>query len=85
MREILPLKDQRFVDGGKIRSIVETLRLPDIEQKIYFLRELHTIVRKLPLKIFTEEKDRLQLVSAIQDALDVTIDEEEDELEGELE
>ena len=73
------------MDGGKIRSIVETLRLPDIEQKIYFLRELHTIVRKLPLKIFTEEKDRLQLVSAIQDALDVTIDEEEDELEGELE
>ena len=79
MREVLVLKDQRFVDGGKIRSLADQLQLQDIEQTIYFLRELHGIVRKLPLKIFQDDEDRLRLVAAIQDALDSAVDEEEEE------
>jgi type III secretion protein W len=79
MREILPLKDQRFVDAAKIRRISDELTGGGIEQTIFFLRELHTIVRKLPLKIFGEDQDRLRLVEGVQDALDAAVDQEEEE------
>ena len=85
MKEILPLKEQRFVDGAKFHSIVEQMHIDDIEQKIYFLRELHSIVRKLPMKIFSDDESRLRLVAAIQEALDSAVDQEEEELEGEFE
>lgn len=80
MKELLALKDQRFVDAAAVRRVADQFNLTDIEQTIYFLRELHGIVRRLPLKIFRDDEDRLRLVSAIQEALDVAVDEEEEEL-----
>ena len=81
MKEVLPLKDQRFVDSSKITAIAKRLNIRDDEAKIYFLRELHNIVRKLPLKIYSDEQARQRLLTAIQDALDAAIDEEEEGLE----
>ncbi len=81
MKEIIPLKDQRFVDGSKILTIVDRFGIQDLEAKIYFLRELHSIVRKLPLKIFSDDQSRFRLLAALQDALDTAIDEEEEEEE----
>ena len=80
MKEVLPLKDQRFVDPAKIRRVADELFPKDIEQTIFFLRELQIIVRKLPLKIFKDEQDRLRLVQAIQQGLDAAIVKEEEEL-----
>jgi len=81
IRELTQLKDQRFVDGVRIRSLVDQLGLPEIEQKIYFLRELHAVIRRLPLKIFHADDDRLRLIAGVQEALDAAIDEEEEEFE----
>ena len=81
MKEVLPLKDQRFVDSSKISAIANKLNIRDDEAKIYFLRELHSIVRKLPLKIYSDDQSRQRLLTAIQDALDAAIDEEEEGLE----
>ena len=78
MAEVLELKDARFVDGTKITSLVNRFSLRGIEARIYFLRELHQIIRKLPLKIFNDEQDRQRLLDAVQDALDRAIDEEEE-------
>ena len=79
MNDLLPLKDAHFVDGSKIMAIVDRFRIQDDEAKIYFLRELHGIVRKLPMKIYGDEQNRLNLIAAVQDALDRAIDEEEEE------
>ena len=81
MKEVLPLKDQRFVDSSKITAIANRLNIRDDEAKIYFLRELHTIVRKLPLKIYNDDQSRQRLLTAIQEAMDNAIDEEEEGLE----
>lgn len=78
MSDILQLKGARFVDGSKITSIAHKLGVHEIEAKIYFLRELHGIVRKLPLKVFAEDQDRQRLIGAVQDALDRAIDEEDE-------
>ena len=81
MSEILSLKNSRFVDATKFKTLADKLAIKDIEARIYFFRELHGIVRKLPIKIFDDDQDRIRLMTAIQDALDQAIDEEEEELE----
>ena len=57
------------------------LGLDDVEAKIYFLRELLAIVRKLPLAIYNDPQDRLRLIDALQSSLDKAIEEEEELLE----
>lgn len=80
MRDVLPLIDERWVDGAKITTIVDRLAIRDIEARIFFLRELLGIVRRLPLKIYREDDARQRLMTAVQEALDVAIDEEEESL-----
>ena len=77
MLEILPLKDQKWVDHHRINKLADKLELDNIEAKIYFLRELSSIVRKLPLNIYQDPDDRLRLVEAVQKSLDQAIEEEE--------
>ncbi len=78
MRDILKLKSTTFVDGTKITTLANQLGIRNLEARIYFLRELHGLVRKLPLKIYGDDKDRERLMSAVQDALDRAIDEEDE-------
>lgn len=79
MRDLLPLKDQKWIDGSRIADVVERLEITDIEARIYFLRELHGIARRLPIKIFQDNESRLRFISAIQDALDHAVNEEDEE------
>ena len=77
MREVIPLVDERWVDGARILSIADGLRLRTDEARIYFLRELLTLIRRFPLKIYRDEESRQRLIAAAQDALDAAIEEEE--------
>lgn len=76
MNEILPLKDQRWIDSNKILGLADRAGFPSDEGKIYFLRELHGIVRRLPDKIFQTLDDRDRLKTALQQSLDTAIDRE---------
>ncbi|MEW4486705.1 TyeA family type III secretion system gatekeeper subunit [Thalassoglobus sp. JC818] len=82
IKEVLPLRNQRRIDSGKLMSLAERLGLHDCEPKIYFLREMAGIVRQLPLKVFESTEERLRLIDGIQEALDLAIEEEEEELEA---
>ena len=78
MKAFLPLRSVSFVDASKIRAISKQLKINDIEAEIYFLRELHGITRRLPLKYFSDDQSRDRLITAVQDALDNAVDEEEE-------
>lgn len=78
MRDFLPLKDQKWIDPTQINQIVECLQIGDIEARIYFLRELHGIARRLPMKIFDDNESRLRLITAIQEALDQAVNDEDE-------
>ena len=82
IKEVLPLRNQRRIDSGKLMSLAERLGLTDSEPKIYFLRELAGVVRQLPLKVFESAEDRLRLIDGIQEALDLAIEEEDEELQS---
>ena len=74
MKDVLPLKDQRFVDSSKISAIANKLNIRDDEARIYFLRELHNIVRKLPLKIYNDYQTRQSVLTAMSWVDDVLAD-----------
>ena len=78
MSDVLSLKTQRWLDGSKVTSMIRGYNIYDHEAKIYLLRELLTLVRRLPLKVFDDEEVRLRMMQAIQEALDTAIDEEEE-------
>jgi type III secretion system TyeA family effector delivery regulator len=77
MRDILPLMEERWIDGAKIRAIADRLHLRTDEARIYFLRELLALVRRFPLKIYKDDEARQRLIIAVQEALDAAIEEEE--------
>jgi type III secretion protein W len=76
MKDVLSLKDQRFVDPEKIQSLTDRVGARDHEPRIYFQRELHTLVRRMPDKIFQNADERLKLADGVQAALDRSIQEE---------
>lgn len=77
MRDVLPLMEERWIDGAKIRAIVDRLGLRTDEARIYFLRELLALIRRLPLKIYKDDEARQRMITAVQQALDAAIEEEE--------
>ncbi|HVJ68526.1 MAG TPA: TyeA family type III secretion system gatekeeper subunit [Caulifigura sp.] len=77
MRDVLPLKEQRWLDGTKVRTTVDKLGISTAEAKIYMMRELYTVFSKLPDKAYTDHEARLRMTGAVQEALDVAIREEE--------
>jgi type III secretion system YopN/LcrE/InvE/MxiC family regulator len=76
MKDLLTLKDQRFIDPERVRSITDRTGARDHESRIYFQRELHALVRRMPDKIFAHADERLKLADAVQAALDRSIAEE---------
>ncbi len=81
--QLLPLREQRYIDPNKLLKLADRLKIRDVEAKIYFLRELLGIVRRLSLKIYGDPDDRLRLIDALQQALDLAIEEEEELLAAE--
>jgi type III secretion protein W len=77
MRDVLPLMEERWIDGAKIRAIADRQHLRTDEARIYFLRELLALVRRFPLKIYKDEEARQRMITAVQEALDAAIDEED--------
>lgn len=80
MREVLPLIEERWLDGAKITAIADRLQVREPEARVYFLRELQVICRKLPLKVYKDDEARQRLLTAIQEAMDAAIALEEESL-----
>ena len=76
MKEVLPLRRQKWINIDKVLGLADLIGVKTDEQRIYFLRELHTIVRQLPESLFETPEDRLRLTTAVQEALDQAINQE---------
>ena len=64
-----------------VMRLVSDTGIKDIQAQIYFLRELKTLVRNIPLKVYDSPETRENLINGVQEALDRTIDIEEEALE----
>ncbi|EFP95877.1 TyeA family type III secretion system gatekeeper subunit [Vibrio caribbeanicus] len=80
MSDIINLIEQRWVGSEEVWSLVDSMELGSSEQKISFLRELHKLVRQIPIDVFNDQEQRQNLIQALQAALDEAIDKEEEEM-----
>ncbi|WP_438451877.1 TyeA family type III secretion system gatekeeper subunit [Vibrio alginolyticus] len=79
MADVIALVEQRWVSSDEIWKVANAMELTAVEQKIDFFREFHKLVRAIPIDVFADEEQRLNLIQAVQKALDEAIDIEEEE------
>lgn len=77
MRDLLAMKDERWVSAASFDNLAASLGLDGLEHKIHFLREVKEVARLLPLKLYQVPENREPLLQAAQAALDAAIDREE--------
>ncbi|APX06703.1 MULTISPECIES: TyeA family type III secretion system gatekeeper subunit [Vibrio] len=80
MSDVIALVEQRWVGSAEIWNLVNAMELASTERKISFFRELHKLIRHIPIDVFNDEEQRQNLIQAVQKALDEAIDLEEEEM-----
>ncbi|CAE6896019.1 MAG: TyeA family type III secretion system gatekeeper subunit [Pseudomonadota bacterium] len=80
MSDVIALVEQRWVGSTEIWNLVNAMELASTERKISFFRELHKLIRHIPIDVFNDEEQRQNLIQAVQKALDEAIDLEEEEM-----
>ena len=80
MSDVIALVEQRWVGSAEIWPLVNAMELASTERKISFFRELHKLIRHIPIDVFNDEEQRQNLIQAVQKALDEAIDLEEEEM-----
>jgi len=86
IQEAIRLLNQRWVSSGDIEGVPAKMGLKNNELlsvKIFILNQLLEIYRKTPDRYFKEDDHRMNLLEAVQEALDDLIEEEESCEEGE--
>ncbi|MDE1460982.1 TyeA family type III secretion system gatekeeper subunit [Spartinivicinus poritis] len=80
-KDLLVLQDKSWVRANDIDNFVNALNLQDAEEIIGFLQQFKQLVREIPVEAFNDMDHRFNLLEAIQEALDIAIEKEEDELQ----
>lgn len=62
-----------------MQRLIAPLAINDAARRIHFFREIKRLIRLIPTEIFSDEEQRQNLLNACQLALDLAIDQEEDE------
>lgn len=70
MSDVIALVEQRWVGSEEIWNLANAMELESTERKISFFRELHKLVRHIPIDVFNDEEQRQNLIQAVQKALD---------------
>jgi type III secretion protein W len=81
MGQILTMQAQTWHQSDDILNFSATAAIRDLEAKIYFLRELVTLIKTIPLKVYPDADSRFKIITAAQEALDTAIEMEEEALE----
>lgn len=82
MLDIILLIEHRWVGADQVELVADKMSISDIKQKISLFRELKRLISLLPTEVFNDLEQRQNLIAAIQEAQDLAIDDEEDEISG---
>ena len=80
LRKLVELTNERWVGANQFSRLAEQFDYRDDTAQIRFLTELKSVLRDLPVKVFSDSDSRQTLLTALQDALDAAIDREEEGL-----
>lgn len=78
VKEILKLRDSHFVGAFDIEGIADKVGFKEIEERITFFQDLSSTARDFSENLFPDSGGRLNIIQAIQKALDDAIAVEEE-------
>ena len=82
LREIITLKDTRFLGAMHVEPLAQKAKAPDIEHEVLFLQELLNTARNFPPAFFDDDQGRMKVLDAVQEAVDQAIAREDEYLAG---
>ncbi|MBW2067606.1 MAG: type III secretion system gatekeeper subunit SctW [Deltaproteobacteria bacterium] len=74
---ILKLKDASWLTSSQIEELPSKLGIKNLSAQIYFLQGLRETVRLMPMKLFSDNNLRLNMLDRMQEAIDALIEREE--------
>ena len=80
LQKVIGLTTERWINANAFTRLAEGAGCADFSSQIRFLTEMKGVLRDLPVKIFADADSRQSMIIALQDALDVAIDREEEQL-----
>ncbi|EKA25125.1 TyeA [Yersinia enterocolitica subsp. enterocolitica WA-314] len=80
MGDIVALVDKRWAGIHDIEHLANAFSLPTPEIKVRFYQDLKRMFRLFPLGVFSDEEQRQNLLQMCQNAIDMAIEREEEEL-----
>ena len=77
-KELVRLSGEKWVSAGTLVGLAERSGARDVEPQINFLTSIKNLLREMPPQIFVDGDQRQRVLSAVQEALDMAIDREEE-------
>ncbi len=66
-----------WISQSQFERFASDFLISEGQESIYFYTGILKIIRELPLKVFTDDANRLAIIDAAQSALDASIEKEE--------
>ncbi|MBI9091381.1 MAG: type III secretion system gatekeeper subunit SctW [Desulfobacterium sp.] len=73
VKEVLKLRDSHFVGAFDIEGIADKVGMKEIEDRIVFFQDFSSVARDFSENLFPDSSARLNIIEAIQTALDDAI------------
>jgi type III secretion protein W len=82
LEQVVGLMQDKWPTADKIGRLPPALCANTTDREILFLRELHELLRLIPVKAYTDDEQRPRLLDAAQGALDTAIEKEDEDDEA---
>ncbi|ARP93556.1 type III secretion system gatekeeper subunit SctW [Bordetella genomosp. 13] len=77
MRDLVAVSGEKWVSESRFSGIAAQHGVVSLEGRIVFLTGIKSMLREMPVQIFPDPDTRLSIINASQEALDIAIDEED--------
>jgi len=77
MRDLVFLTGEKWLGESRLTSMAQQHGVSSPEGRVSFLTGVKAMLRALPIQVFPDDDARRSTLDAVQDALDIAIDEEE--------
>lgn len=78
MRSLVDVSAEKWVSAQRFTGLSESSGALAPEPQIHFLTAVKVLLREMPVQVFVDSEQRQTVFSAVQDALDMAIDREEE-------
>jgi type III secretion protein W len=79
MRDLVSVTGERWVSAARFTGIADAHNVRDLDARIPFLTGIKHMLRDLPVQIYPDTDTRQSILGASQEALDIAIDQEEEQ------